>query len=166
MRPSPHLSFESLAPSLHCGPWFYGFIFPVGWLRSQSRARASMLLTHRKAPPARANQLAYHGLATAVACGILSRPLTLIASYGAALVARGALSWWPLSHRLTCLGAQGRYGCSCRVGSFVLRVAESAMVAALRRCRVWLRKRTRCCSGCHRGGVRVGGRVGCMRVRW
>ena len=93
-----------------------------------------MLLTHRKAPPARANQLAYHGLATTVACGILSRPLTLIASYGAALVARGALSWWPLSHRLTCLGAQGRYGCSCRVGSFVLRVAESAMVAALRRC--------------------------------
>ena len=93
-----------------------------------------MLLTHRKAPPARANQLAYHGLATAVACGILSRPLALIASYGAALVARGALSWWPLSHRLTCLGAQGRYGCSCRGGSFVLRVAKSAMVAALRRC--------------------------------
>ena len=91
-----------------------------------------MLLTHRKAPPARANQLAYHGLATAVACGILS--LALIASYGAALVARGALSWWPLSHRLTCLGAQGRYGCSCRGGSFVLRVAKSAMVAALMRC--------------------------------
>ena len=76
-----------------------------------------MLLTHAKAPPARATQLAYRDSATAVACCVLSRPFALNASCGAALVARGALCWRPLSHRRTCLGVQGRYGCSCRVGA-------------------------------------------------